>query len=646
MAVEFICPTCNGTLRVGDESAGRVVRCGACQTMLRVPGQAVAPLAAVPVAPPRAPTAQPRDPEPESEVNVVLADETTAAEPPFAAELDAAEKPPASAEEPRQADSTAQPVGRSWDPDWNKPYDRPRGDRDDDDRPRRRRRPPAPPPGRGALFWVAVVGGLFVLLTVGCCGGLYLAIPGPKWQKHESARGGFKVDLPAAPQTDLGKRAGGDKAGAEMHTEGTMLFGRMEEFAIVYGDIPPHERRFGTDKQRMDDAVKAMKESGEVGALLRQKDITVGGFPAREVEFSTTGGGWYISRIIIADGRVYVLVAGGRFAKPGNENARRFMDSFEITDPKLKSVGQKKIDAENAAAEQQEQVRLAAEKAAGERVKAETERLRVAQEQRTAEEARREQVRLTNETFLRDRYTGPVPAAVAEAEDARVFSFEEGLPAGVSGHGVRGQAAYLSPGASVANFGGGIGINETRARNKTLRSQIGYTLGGWVRVRETPILLFLLTGGQFGPELVVTIDKKQLVAKVAGARRSKLRHEWISDEKWHHVAFVSDRTGDGPKVRLYFDGERVASGPDSAFVPSGAVRYSWVPLKSDFRAAEMGLITTLYPPGSQEPPKDEIVGAIDECVVIGRPLTDAEVKRVAGRDAPRLPVAPAPRPVE
>ena len=40
MAIEFVCPTCNGTLRVGDETAGRVVRCGACRTMLRVPGLA------------------------------------------------------------------------------------------------------------------------------------------------------------------------------------------------------------------------------------------------------------------------------------------------------------------------------------------------------------------------------------------------------------------------------------------------------------------------------------------------------------------------------------------------------------------------------------------------------------------------------
>ena len=37
MAIEFVCPTCTGTLQVADEAAGRVIRCGGCQTMLRVP---------------------------------------------------------------------------------------------------------------------------------------------------------------------------------------------------------------------------------------------------------------------------------------------------------------------------------------------------------------------------------------------------------------------------------------------------------------------------------------------------------------------------------------------------------------------------------------------------------------------------------
>src|SRR5262245_7959082 len=40
MAIEFVCPACQGTLRVGDDAAGRIVRCGSCMTTLRVPAEA------------------------------------------------------------------------------------------------------------------------------------------------------------------------------------------------------------------------------------------------------------------------------------------------------------------------------------------------------------------------------------------------------------------------------------------------------------------------------------------------------------------------------------------------------------------------------------------------------------------------------
>ncbi len=188
------------------------------------------------------------------------------------------------------------------------------------------------------LFWLALIGGLCLFLTVGCCGGLYLLVPGPEWRKHESTKGGFKVDLPAPPRNDMEKLAGGPPD-PTTPMEGTILFSRFEEFAVVYTDIPPNERGWATDKQRLDEAVKALKADGEVQSVVAERDTTVAGFPAREIEFFATGGGWCKARIIIADTRVYVVIAGGRFARPGNENVRRFLDSFEITDRKLKNAG-------------------------------------------------------------------------------------------------------------------------------------------------------------------------------------------------------------------------------------------------------------------------------------------------------------------
>src|SRR5437879_2402822 len=49
--IEFVCPSCRSGLRVGDDTAGQVVRCGSCLATVRVPD--------VPPEPP-----PPRNPDP------------------------------------------------------------------------------------------------------------------------------------------------------------------------------------------------------------------------------------------------------------------------------------------------------------------------------------------------------------------------------------------------------------------------------------------------------------------------------------------------------------------------------------------------------------------------------------------------------
>ncbi|MBY0513704.1 MAG: hypothetical protein K2P78_07305, partial [Gemmataceae bacterium] len=35
MAIEFVCPECHSGLRVGDDTAGKVVRCGSCMATVK-----------------------------------------------------------------------------------------------------------------------------------------------------------------------------------------------------------------------------------------------------------------------------------------------------------------------------------------------------------------------------------------------------------------------------------------------------------------------------------------------------------------------------------------------------------------------------------------------------------------------------------
>ena len=659
MAIEFACPACGGTLRVGDDTAGQVVRCGGCMTMLRVPDAAAE----------SAPSAR------ESPYEVV---------PPPGAPIDVTPLPD---DEPPPA--VARPVAR---PRRDRDRDR---DRDySDERPRHdrpaRRRPPPPPKGRGVFFWLVLVGGILLLGTVGCCGGIFLILPGENWQKHESAKGGFAVDLPAKPRPDMDKISG-VPAEPGMHTEGTILLRRGEAYAIVYRDLPPANTREVSDEKLIDEAVKAMRTDKEVRTVLRDEPITVSGFPGREIEFRGTDGGWYAARVIVADTRIYVLVGGGKFVKAGNANIHRFLGSFEITDPQLKNVAQQRADAAKQAkvwedqrkadeAKRLEEERVAEEKRKEEVRIAEEKRkedLRIAEEKRKenliAEKKRqealrhaaelqaklrayRETIRMRNNIFQRETYDGPpVPEAetvVGMETGIAVYPFEKevanGVVAqsnfrsvirpGVLGRGVRESGAYLLSDSKPATMSYGPGVDKTL--QDLLRDWDGYTVAGWVRVRYLPVGVITVVDADGKAALGVGVGRTHVTAHVNGLKPVTLKHPWKCDAKWHHVALVCDRESKMAKVRLYFDGSLVASSDLQTRIPplKGFVWMGKVEPNDD-----AGWPQPLGADGKPGPPaKDEIVGAIDECVIVGRPLTDAEVRRLAGR----WPLAPAPRPVK
>lgn len=285
MAIEFVCPACRGTLRVADDAAGRVVRCGSCLTTLRVP---------VPPAPESPPPVATGGLEPEP-------------------------APP-----PRRP--AAEPVG---------PPEPPR-DRDRDEygepRPRRRRRPPPPKGGRSALFWIVLILLLLGFLTAAACGGAFVMLRKENWRPHASPRGGFTVELPADPRHDMAELAK-TRHQPNVSIEGTLLIGRLEEYSVVYTDVPV----MGNPNATLDAAVQGMKkgEGGEAPvAVLSEKPVAVSGYPGREIVFSHPDGGTYQARLVVAGGRLYIATAGGPWmTAAGNPRTRRFLDSFRITNP-------------------------------------------------------------------------------------------------------------------------------------------------------------------------------------------------------------------------------------------------------------------------------------------------------------------------
>src|SRR5581483_5942703 len=281
MAIEFTCPACGATLRVADDAAGRLVRCGGCLSALRVPELPAAPPDTRRLAPPTATPAE--------------------------------EFPPRA--EPSEPDSTH------------------------------------PPRRRGPLFWLVVASGLLAGGMCACCCGFAVLMPSPKWRSHESQAGGFKVELPADP------RAGVSAPGLR-NTDGEKVVGarlwNQEVYAVAYDDIPE------ADKGRpagefLDNRVTELKTIPNI-QVRRERAITVSGFPGQEIEFVADNGGTYVLRLVIADHRLYRLVAGGKSVRSGDENVRRFLDSFEITDPKLLAAAKERDERRR----REERIRVAA----------------------------------------------------------------------------------------------------------------------------------------------------------------------------------------------------------------------------------------------------------------------------------------------
>lgn len=621
MAIEFVCPTCQHTLRVGDESADKVVRCGSCLTTLRVPAAVARP-------------APPPD-VPEAEV------------------VDDAESPAPRKPSPVVVGSVKGVAAR--------PASAPRP------------RPAAKPALGGRAVILLVL--LLVVVFVGAIGGAAYYLLTPKWRPHESLAGGFKVEFPAAPRDDVANDPAARRAGVNSAVEGTLLRLRSEEYVVMYIEIPAQRRQTMTDDGLFQDAIDNVKLEQPDVHFTRNDPVVVSGFPARELECTSHKLGSAILRIVLAETRAYVVIAAGRGANANNERFRRFIDSFEVTDPRLFAQAKARKDAADRVEENRRRAREDAErrqKELDDRMAAERKQvednLRAEEKRRAdAEQARKDEdarIRRDAEAFRTAKWTGPaipdpntiptlklyLPFDGGTGREATVMPSGSTVPTAeyaTTGAGVRGDALYL------ARDTRGFTILADKVPDALKRNR-SVTLTAWVKVRGPAYVVPLVTdmnrGRQTGLRLGsdtkqfgVWTDSQQTLAP-------ELNAPWTPDEGWHHLALVRYLTGDDSFVyTLYLDGTEVKTGSSFGYMSKTLFEIRGL------RIGGAGEQEFIRPPSEAQVRRELPIAAVDELCVFDDALSPRAVAYLAGKvkDVPRdqalLPPpptpAPAPRPV-
>jgi hypothetical protein len=165
---------------------------------------------------------------------------------------------------------------------------------------------------------------LALLLLSGCGGaGKNKA----EWQRFESEQNRFSILFPGAPQ----------EFAESVPTEvGTI---EAQSFVVQQGDggfavnvvHHPPEAVSASDPQTMLDAARDRAVANVSGELLEEKDVTLGGYPGREIQVEIADGqGMVRSRFYLVENRLYAVQTISQ--KPGaSTDVDRFLDSFQLT---------------------------------------------------------------------------------------------------------------------------------------------------------------------------------------------------------------------------------------------------------------------------------------------------------------------------
>lgn len=161
------------------------------------------------------------------------------------------------------------------------------------------------------------------------------SVAASQWQEFRSTAGNFKVLMPSGtPSQHTVERPLGQFQ-QQLHQvmlpqeDGTV-------YVIVYSDIPvdPNQLSSTDVDQALDSAVDGMLDKVPNSQLLAEREISLNGFPGREVEMEGYNNIVFIkARVYLVQSRAYIVLVGSNTSETFPAESDRFFNSFTLLNP-------------------------------------------------------------------------------------------------------------------------------------------------------------------------------------------------------------------------------------------------------------------------------------------------------------------------